>query len=545
MKKYTEEDIVTLEDREHVILRPEMYVGNVSKETRSMHLYDDDGKIYFDKVSSVPALLKIIEEVVANAIDEAHKGRCDRISVKISPDRKTVTVKDNGAGIPVGDHPEENIPTPEVVFTRLRSGSNFYNDETATLGLFGVGVSLTTFLCEHLKVRIFRDGKLYTQHFRNGAKKKTPPEITDSNRKNTFTEVEFTPDFDHFETDSINVDLVRKLLQDYAFCFPFITFGLKVGSAKQKTLQSCRKIKDYMKKVVGGAEGKPFVCYEKKDVRVGVTYKRKEFGERSQISFVNGARTWRGGTHHRVLMDFLKNHLRDKLKKDSGLDVKPRDVEKNLFTVLEMTIPEPNFEGQAKEKLANKVDEIEDIMSPVLTQKLVDKIAGCEPIKEHVLRRCRERLERKKRRNLKSKERKKRKKTVKRLVPCSTTKREKATLYIVEGLSALSNGVYVRDPKVQAIYPLKGKPINAYKATRKKTLRNKELSGLLSVTGLSLLDDGVEKEPYSDETVIVSDPEDEKYEIPKNSRIKVRLDGKNVWILASEFDKEKHELVPK
>ncbi len=502
--EYTEETIEVLSDRNHVLARPEMYVGNTGWENRTTHLYDEDGNIHFATLQLVPALEKIVEEVIANGVDEHIKGRATYIDVKLQSDNQAITIRDNGAGIPMGKHPEAGIPTPEVVLTQLRSGSNFGDDRRRTLGLYGVGVSLTTFLSEHLRVRIRRDNKEYEQHFRNNGQEKTEPVITDAG-DGSFTEIEFTPDFSRFACDEFDPALIRKTLFDFSYMFPKLWFSFKPGYGEDKEKIKCSGIDSFMEQLIGD-EG--WVTTEVDDVKVGIGVCPDKAPTR-QISFVNGARTWRGGIHIDYMVQELKTALRERFADETKLDIKPRDISNNLFLVVFLNIDNPTFEGQAKERLVNGEDELAPYLDPILTDKrFLNKIVRDEVIRDAIVEAAEDRIQRIKRRKLKKKEKTKTRKRVAKLVPATTRDASKAELYVVEGLSAMQTGTSVRDPETMAIYPLKGKVLNAYKNTDSRVLSNAELSDMISVLGLSILDDSIDTINYR-KIFILSDSDED------------------------------------
>lgn len=507
-REYEAEDIEVLSDVEHVLKRPEMYVGSTNSEHRKMHLYDENGDIYIEEVEFVPALWKLIEEVLANSIDEHVKGTATKIDVTLSDDCRTIKIKDDGAGIPIQEHPDPDMDgqyTPEVVLTRLRSGSNFSDDERRTLGLYGVGVSLVTYLSDHLGVRIRRDkGTQYEQEFKNNASERTEPNIRSMKRKNTFTEIKFTPDFDRFDCDKINRNILKKYLIDFAYIFPEMSFSLKCGGNERKKFKESG-IKNFMESLA--KKNKAVEINSKNDISIGVTSVNNVRGRGiNQISFVNGARTFRGGMHIDVLRDSIKKSVREEIR--TNLDIKPRDIDSNIFIVAFLNVDNPKFEGQGKERLVNDESEIKEHVSKAITNKFCKKIANNKTIKNEIKDQARVRIDRIKKRKIRKKERKKTKKRTKKLVSCSTTNRDKASLYIVEGLSALSNGIYVRDPKTMAFLPLKGKPINAYKHGSKRILKNDTMCDLLNSLGLSLLDDSIEDCRYGNIYVTTDADED-------------------------------------
>jgi len=509
-RSYTPHDIKVLGDNDHALLYPEMYIGAVSPIPKNVHVYSADDTMIFDAHPSFSdGLYKIFEEVVANGIDEHFKGTATRIDIEVSDDNRTIRVRDNGMGIPIGDHPELGIPTPQVVLTRLKSGSNFGKHKiVSTLGLFGVGVSLTNIFSSHLTVSIRRVGQRYHQVFAKNATVISKPKITKSTGP-SFTEITFTPDFSRFAETAFDRVILRKIVRDWSYIFPQITFTMKFGGDRVRKVGPCQ-FKKFVDAVAGGLpyvygnlQGGGAICH------IAIVARDDDrFGDIEQISSVNGALLWRGGCHCDTLMDRLVAELRPRLSKTLKLDIKPKDIQRNLFPVMFLTVPNPVYEGQAKDRLIGVANVDTAEYFGTLFKKVWMRVAANEGLVEFIADRARERLNVLKSRKLKQKERKVTKRAVARLVPCSTKKREQAKLYIVEGLSALSNGTYVRDPKTMAFFPLQGKPLNAFKRPASAVLANKELGDLINVLGLSVTDKSIDSLQYG-KIYIVSDQDED------------------------------------
>ena len=480
---YNADSITALEGLEAVRRRPGMYIGGVDKE----------------------GLHHLLWEIVDNSVDEVMNGHATRIVVSLGKDGKTVTVSDNGRGIPVDVHKKSGLSALELIFTTLHAGGKFDNDAYKVAGgLHGVGASVVNALSKRLEAVVRRDGMTYTQEYRRG-KPLGPVTPGEPVQRGSGTTVTFTPDPEIFRDAAYDPEVIAERLDVKTY----LNKGLVIQFVNEKTGQTAEfkhagGVVDFLAAInqaredVRAAE-MPFVL-EREDadsgMRCHVALAWTEATDEHIRSFVNTIPTRDGGTHESGLraavrsavLKYMRDH--DLLKK--GVDIKGEDISEGLTAVLSICVHEPQFQGQTKGRLNNPEvrNSVEAMIRPRLEDFLIKNRSVGDAIANRVIQAAKAReasraaasqVRRKtaisSRLNLPGK-----------LHDCDTTDPERSELFIVEGDSAGGSAKQGRDRDVQAILPLKGKVLNAEQAGKAKVLDNKELTDIVSALGCGMDD---------------------------------------------------------
>ena len=481
---YTGKDIQVLEGLEPVRKRPGMYIGGTGKA----------------------GLHHLVWEVVDNAVDEATNGYATLIDVTLHADGRSVTVTDNGRGIPVDIHPKKGVSALEVILTTLHAGGKFDGASYVTSGgLHGVGSSVVNALSERLTAQVKRDGLLYEQHYSRGLPLGPLKPVRDGIR-GTGTSIAFTPDAEIFETTALDAALIAETLEVKTY----LNAGLKIvfRDEQARTRQEFQHeggIAEYLAARIQEDKARtvhdePFVLRQpalEHGLRVEVAFAWTEAPREQIASFVNGIPTRDGGTHEQGLKDGVTRAIRsyidthDLLPKK--LDVTADDIREGLFAVVSAFMTEPQFQGQTKDRLNNPEarqliqnafrTEFEQYLNghPSVAESIVFRIV--QAAKARLASRAAAKQARRKsavshRLNLPGK-----------LSDCSSTDPAESELFIVEGDSAGGSAKQGRDRKTQAILPLRGKVLNAEQATKAKVLANKELDHIVQALGCGLGDE--------------------------------------------------------
>jgi DNA gyrase subunit B/topoisomerase-4 subunit B len=477
---YTAESITVLEGLEAVRRRPGMYIGGVDK-TGFHHL---------------------LWEIVDNAIDEVMNGHATRIVVTLQPDGRTISIADNGRGIPVDIHPKTKQSALEVIFTTLHAGGKFDNDAYKVAGgLHGVGASVVNALSKSLEAEVRRDGWTYTQKYRRG--KPLGPVEKGEPARGTGTTVTFTPDPEVFRDQAFDPALIAERLDVKAY----LNRGLVIQfvDQKAKATQELRHdggVADFLDHVNAARTDVrvapvPFVLdRDEDDLRLSLALTWSEATDEDVRSFVNTIPTRDGGTHESGLRKavgaavrrFMETH--DLLKK--GLDVKEEDIREGLVAVLSVFVHEPQFQGQTKDRLNNP--EVRSLVESAVRPRLEDFLLKNKTVGDAIANRVIQAAKaREASRAAASQVRRKtaisgRLNLPGKLHDCDSTDPEQSELFIVEGDSAGGSAKQGRDRDTQAILPLRGKVLNAEQAGKAKVLDNKELTDLVSALGCGLDD---------------------------------------------------------
>lgn len=472
-KKYTAKEITVLEGLEPVRKRPGMYIGGV------------------DSVG----LHHLVWELLDNSVDEAMNGHCDKITVTLHKDGETVTVSDNGRGIPIDLHPKYKRPALELILTTLHAGGKFENQNYFhSGGLHGVGASVVTALASEMTVRVRRDGFEWEQTFARGKAtsklKKTKP------ARGTGTSISFTADAEIFPKTTFKANTIRERLEARAFLHRGLTLVFENEIDKQvETFHQERGVTAYVEKLVVDAKKRqlsdPFYVDKKDGLVIECALAWTESPEESFLSFVNGIPTGSGGTHENGLKAGISKAVRNYLTVQNlipkGLNIAAEDTREGVVSVLSIYLQQPQFQGQTKDRLNNPevTAPIDNLLRSSLENYLLGNPTQAKSIANRVILAARARTA--SRAAVESVQRKTaishRLNLPGKLADCSSTDPAESELFIVEGDSAGGSAKQGRDREFQAILPLRGKVLNAQQASSAKVSGNKELSDIISALG--------------------------------------------------------------
>ena len=474
-EEYGIDKIKVLEGLEAVRKRPAMYIGS----------------------TDIHGLHHLVEEVVDNSVDEALAGYCSKIEVIINKDG-SITVNDNGRGIPAEIHKDYGISGIEVVMTKLHAGGKF--DQRAYKvagGLHGVGVSVVNALSEWMEVEVRRDGKIYRQRYAKGKPVTKLEEVGIANKSGT--KVTFYPDSDIFENKQFDYYIIRKRLQEVAF----LNKGLEISledkiEGKRDVFKYEGGIAEFVKYIDRNKNSLHDVIYfegEKDDVKVEVAIQYTDGYAENVYTFVNNINTKEGGSHLSGFKSALTRALNEYGRKNifKGNEVlSGEDVREGLTAIISCKVPNPQFEGQTKTKLGNS--EVKGIVENIVYDKLSmffeENPDVARSIIEKALEASRAREAAKKARELVRKKSYLESSSLPgKLSDCTSNEPEKCELFIVEGDSAGGSAKQGRDRKYQAILPIKGKILNVEKASFDKLLENNEIRAIISSIGTGIGDE--------------------------------------------------------
>ncbi|MBW2938674.1 DNA topoisomerase (ATP-hydrolyzing) subunit B [Aureisphaera sp. CAU 1614] len=479
---YGADSIQALEGMEHVRMRPSMYIGDVG--VRGLH--------------------HLVYEVVDNSIDEAMGGHCDTIGVIINEDN-SISVKDNGRGIPVDMHKKEGVSALEVVMTKIGAGGKFDKDSyKVSGGLHGVGVSVVNALSEHLKATVYRDGKIWEQEYERGKTMYPVKAVGETTERGTV--VTFKPDGKIFQQSlEYNYDTLASRMRELSFLNKGITITLtdrretdEKGEFISETFHSDEGLKEFIRFLDGNRE--PLIAEvismegEKNDIPVEVAMVYNTSYNENLHSYVNNINTHEGGTHlsgfRAGLTRTLKKYadasgMLDKLK----FEISGDDFREGLTAIISVKVAEPQFEGQTKTKLGNRevTSAVSQAVSEMLENYLEENPNDARTIVQkvilaatarHAARKAREMVQRK---------------TVMggaglpgKLSDCSEQDPSKCEVFLVEGDSAGGTAKQGRDRNFQAILPLRGKILNVEKAMQHKVFENEEIRNIYTALGVTI-----------------------------------------------------------
>ena len=480
--KYDANSISILEGLEAVRMRPGMYIGSTS--SRGLH--------------------HLVYEIVDNSVDEALAGYCDHIQVFINPDN-SITVIDNGRGIPVGINHKAGLPAVEVVFTVLHAGGKFGGGGyKVSGGLHGVGASVVNALSDWLEVEICHEGKVYRQRYEKGHVVYKLKVVDECDPEKTGTKVTFLPDETIFEDTVFDYDTLKQRFREMAF----LTKGLRISLTDLRDEEPKERVFHYeggIKEFVQYLNRSKTPLYEqiiycegtKDNVEVEVAMQHNDSYTDNTYGFVNNITTPEGGTHvvgfrNAITKTFNDYARKNKLLKDSEPNLSGEDIREGLTAIISVKIEDPQFEGQTKQKLGNSEARgaVDSIVSSQLQIFLEQNPAIGKSIVEKSVMAQRAREAARKARDLT-----RRKSALEgmslpgKLADCSDKDPSKCEIYIVEGDSAGGSAKTARDRATQAILPLRGKILNVEKARLDKIYGNAEIKAMITAFGTGIHDD--------------------------------------------------------
>jgi DNA gyrase subunit B len=493
---YTESMIKVLEGIEHVRTRPGMYIGDTT--ARGLH--------------------HLIWEIVDNSIDEAMAGFCKSILVKVNADG-SVSVVDDGRGIPVGIHPTEKIPTVEVVFAKLGAGGKFEHTEGSayrtTGGLHGVGASVVNALSEWLEVEVSREGAVHHMEFERG-KKSSELKVIGKTTK-TGTKVTFKPDNKIFPDIEFKYDIVQKRARELAYLNEGVQIVIEdERTGKRDEFKYDQGLMEYVKYLNDGKNTlHPIIYFKKEDTEnrlmLEVAMQYNDGYADTIESFANNINTHEGGTHLSGFKTALTGTINRHAEKSGWIkDVRPSgdDVREGLIAVVSVKVAEPQFEGQTKTKLGNS--EVEGFVSQAMNEKLgsyfEENPKDAKQIFEKGMLATEAREAARKARELT-----RRKNSLEgnslpgKLADCRSKSNEETELFLVEGDSAGGSAKQGRDSNIQAILALRGKLLNVEKANLVKMLGHEEIRTIISALGCGIRDDFNEEKRRYGKIIIMTD----------------------------------------
>lgn len=494
--EYGADQIQILEGLEAVRKRPGMYIGSTS--IRGLH--------------------HLVYEIVDNSVDEALAGYCTEIEVTIEKDN-SITVIDNGRGIPVGINHKAGLPAVEVVFTVLHAGGKFGGGGyKVSGGLHGVGASVVNALSEWLEVIIHQDGKMYQQRYERGKVMYPLKEI--GTTEHNGTEVRFLPDKEIFEETVFDYDTLRQRLREMAFLTKGIKIVLKDNRMEEPKIRAfhyeggIKEYVEYLNRHKDPLYDEIIYCEgQREDVYVEVAMQHNNSYQENSYSFVNNITTPEGGTHLTGFKNALTKTFNDyarkmKLLKDSEPNLSGEDLREGLTAIISIKISEPQFEGQTKQKLGNSEARgaVDSVVTEQLTYFLEQNPTVAKVICDKAVLAQRARDAARKARDLT------RRKTALdsttlpgKLADCSDKDPKNCEIYIVEGDSAGGSAKTARNRATQAILPLRGKILNVEKARLDRILVNEEIKAMITAFGTGIDEDfDISKLRY-DKIVIMTD----------------------------------------
>src|SRR5450432_1554405 len=477
---YTAKDITVLEGLDPVRKRPGMYIGGVGSS----------------------GLHHLVWEVVDNAVDEAMNGHATEIQVTLHKDGQSVTVSDNGRGIPVDIHPTHKKSALEIVYSTLHAGGKFEGNNYKTSGgLHGVGASVVNALSSKVVVTVKRDGAEWRIEFSRGAVSSKLKKVGPA--RGSGTTVFFHPDPTIFPKTDFNADTIRERLEIASY----LHRGVKIlftdeATGKKDTFLHQEGISDYLKKILAAAHAKPahdapFALNKDGELRLEVVFQWTEATDEIVRSYVNGIPTSSGGTHENGLRSGVAKAIRNYIDTHNlaprGVNLTAEDIREGWAAVLSVFVAEPQFQGQTKDRLNNPEIQsaVDGAIRPVLEQWLNSNRSLAEQIVARIILSARAReASRAASASVSRKSATNGRLTLPgKLADCLTHNRQDTELFIVEGDSAGGSAKQGRDRNTQAILPLRGKVLNTEGMATSKVIENQEVQALITAIGTGVRDE--------------------------------------------------------
>lgn len=475
--EYSAEKIQVLKGLEHVRMRPAMYIGDVA--SRGLH--------------------HLVYEVIDNSIDETLGGFCDYISLSINKDG-SVTVEDNGRGIPTGIHPTEKKSALEVVMTVLNAGGKFdRRTYKVSGGLHGVGVSVVNALSEWLEVEVYREGKVFFQRYKKGIPVAPVKIVGKAPAKKTGTKTTFMPDETVFKNKNFKYEILEDRLRELAYLNKEVTIHIKDERTEEENkfhfeggiIEFVKYVDETKKPLI---KEPIFLKGDRDSTQVEIAFQYSDSYNESIFTFVNDINTIEGGTHlvgfKTALTRTLNNYgYKNNLIKNDKIQLTGDDFREGLTCVISIKVPEPQFEGQTKTKLGNS--EVKSIVETIVGDQLQAYLDENPNVGKRIIEKCLRAAEAREAAR-KAKELVRRKNALEfsglpgKLADCSINDPEHCEIYLVEGDSAGGSAKQGRDRRFQAILPLKGKILNVEKARMAKILENDEIKSIITALGAGL-----------------------------------------------------------
>jgi len=516
-QKTISEKIKVLTDVQHVRHRPGMYCGSIKLNNASEWLLNDEGKFEKREVEYIPAFMKLFDEIVSNSVDESKRNsNLDTIIVKVDEKTGSISIYDNG-GIPVVIHDQHGIYIPELVFSNLRAGINFNDDEERDVaGTNGVGSTLTNIFSTSFRIQTADGKKSFDQTFMNGMSEKTEPKIKNSDKH--YTEITYVPDYKFFGMSGLSeiyLKLIKKRLVEIAAC----NNNLKINFNGEKI--RFRNFKEYAELFVAD----PF--YERSGKwEIAVAPSSNGF---QTISYVNSIETKDGGTHVYAIHSQLVEKLRVLIKKKHKVEIKPAEIRNHMMLFVNCTIINPSFSSQTKEKLITEpkdfgsVHEVSDkLVKLVFQSEVVASILDWIDKKAQAEERAQLR---KLNANLSTA------KILKLIDAKARDKRENCTLGIFEGESAISAVRQFREAQSFGAFPLKGKFLNVSELKNSQIIQSDDVVNLMGSIGLRLGEEPTKYVPLSGRVVEIQTKDGKILKLDETEEI--FINGK--WISVKEL----------
>jgi len=459
-----------LTDIEHILIRPGMYIGSIKPHKEVKYILNENNKFELKEIEYIPAFIKIFDEILINSVDESKRKGSKLTTIKVNIDNNKIIIIDNG-GIPVIKHTEYKEWIPEMIFSNMKSGSNFNdNEQRESAGTNGVGSTITNVFSTEFYISTCDGKKRFEQTFSNNMRSRSTPKITTSNKNHTI--ISYIPDLEKFgltAIDETHFNLIKKRVYDIAGCNPKLKVYFNNEEIKIKSFQ------DYTKYYIDS-------CFYEEDKRwnIGIALSTDGF---QQVSFANSTETYAGGTHTDYITSQIINQLREYFNKKHKVDIKPSDLKSHLFLFINSTIINPAFNSQTKEKL---ITETKDFGSEyIITNKTIQLILKSE-IVEHILDWIQRKKDAEENKLARELNKNLNKIKVDNLIDAKGKERMKCSIFLFEGLSAGAAFRKYRVPEYQGSFSLRGKFINAMEIPNSKLVENTEVVNIMAAVGLKL-----------------------------------------------------------